>query len=310
MYNVDVPIVVMIYNRPYQVQKLMEQIRKVAPKQLFIVSDGPKNSKHSDFQLVKDSRSIAERVDWPCSITKIYSDHNLGLRERFFSGLDQVFRDTEFAIILEDDCHPDTTFFRFCSELLRKYEFDERISMISGNNFGDSWKSPYSYRFSYSTNIWGWATWRRTWLEFAKNRNRTAYSQNDYKQIRDRFSDSHSRKLFYKFMRHENDLKTWDISFGYFSRSFGKLSVVPARNLVTNQGFGEDSTHTKFESFADQVPNQSIDFPLIHPPLVEFNLKLDKKEAREKRVRTWLFIVTHPFDFVQRVLRYTRNKLK
>ena len=50
-------------------------------------------------------------------------------------GLDLVFNQVDEAIILEYDCLPDRTFFRFCQKLLEYYRDDERIMVISGDNF-------------------------------------------------------------------------------------------------------------------------------------------------------------------------------
>ena len=83
------------------------------------------------------------------------------------TGLDWVFEQVEEAIILEDDCLPHPTFFRYCQELLEKYRNDTRIMMISGDNFqfGRN-KTEYSYYFSRYTHVWGWATWKRSWSLF------------------------------------------------------------------------------------------------------------------------------------------------
>ena len=58
----------------------------------------------------------------------------MGCAKRIVSGLDWVFSRVDRAIILEDDClaHPD--FFRFCEELLTRYEDNERIMQICGTN--------------------------------------------------------------------------------------------------------------------------------------------------------------------------------
>ena len=49
----------------------------------------------------------------------------MGCKKRISSGLDWVFNQVERAIILEDDCKPAESFFRFCDELLELYKDDE-----------------------------------------------------------------------------------------------------------------------------------------------------------------------------------------
>jgi len=43
------------------------------------------------------------------------------LQARVSSGIDWVFEQVEEAIILEDDCLPDPSFFRFCQEMLERF---------------------------------------------------------------------------------------------------------------------------------------------------------------------------------------------
>jgi hypothetical protein len=86
-------------------------------------------------------RKIVAQVDWPCQVHKNYANENLGLKRRVSTGLDWVFSTVERAIILEDDCvtHPD--FFTYCEALLNRYEQDERVWVISGDNHqkGKKW---------------------------------------------------------------------------------------------------------------------------------------------------------------------------
>ena len=89
---------------------------------------------------------------------------NLGCKARVSSGLDWVFEQVPEAIILEDDCLPHPTFFRFCEELLAHYRDDQRVGMISGDNFQFGHRiNDDSYYFSNINHIWGWATWRSRW---------------------------------------------------------------------------------------------------------------------------------------------------
>ena len=117
---------------------------------------------------MSNTRQLIEKnINVDCELIKIYSDTNLGCAKRIQTGLDEVFKHEECAIILEDDTLPDLSFFTFSTELLLKYENDPRISHISGCNlFADSLKMRESYCFSSIINIWGWATWRRSWKNY------------------------------------------------------------------------------------------------------------------------------------------------
>ena len=100
-----------------------------------------------------------------------YADENMGTKKRIVSGLNWVFDQVNKAIILEDDCLPDTSFFKYAETLLEYYKDDYRIMTISGNNFYEKKKNfkKYSYYYSYNHHIWGWATWKRAWNLRYKN---------------------------------------------------------------------------------------------------------------------------------------------
>src|SRR5262249_48098357 len=113
---------------------------------------------------VAATRAVAASVDWPCEVLTNFSEPNLGCKRRVSSGVDWVFAQVEEAILLEDDCVPHPTFFRYCQELLERYRPDARVGMIGGANFqGGRRRGDRSYFFSKYSLIWGWASWRDRW---------------------------------------------------------------------------------------------------------------------------------------------------
>src|SRR5262249_51687034 len=110
------------------------------------------------------AREEIDRVDWECEVRRHYAESNLGIKRRVVSGLEWVFSQTDEAIILEDDCVPDPSFFRFCDEMLARFRYDARVLSVSGDTvqFGQT-RAMASYYFSRYPHLWGWATWRRAW---------------------------------------------------------------------------------------------------------------------------------------------------
>ena len=129
------PVALFIFNRPDTTKKVFEEIRKAEPARLFVIADGPRKNVERDKELCKLTREITENVDWNCKVTRDYAVENYGLRKRVSSGLTQMFNSVDEAIILEDDCVPHQSFFPFCQELLERYRNEEKVMMISGNNF-------------------------------------------------------------------------------------------------------------------------------------------------------------------------------
>ncbi|MEN9208587.1 MAG: hypothetical protein Q6K31_10525, partial [Gloeomargarita sp. GMQP_bins_14] len=161
--KLQAPVVFLIFNRPELTRKVFQVIRQVQPKRLFIVADGPRDT--AETAVCQETRRVVEQeINWDCQVERHYAEKNLGCRRRVASGLSWVFSQTDRAIILEDDCLPNLSFFQFCDELLVKYQDDERVMAINGTNYQRGRVvTPYSYYFSKYFHCWGWATWARAW---------------------------------------------------------------------------------------------------------------------------------------------------
>jgi hypothetical protein len=294
------PVVLILFNRPDLTQKVFEVISSIKPSQLFVIADGPRYYKAEDIEQCHLTRSIIDAVDWPCEIHKNYSDINLGSNQRISSGLDWVFDQVEFAIILEDDCLPHPTFFRFCAELLEKYRYDERIMTISGNNFQFGRKrTQESYYFSHYNHCWGWATWRRAWQHYDIEMKHWPEVRNKG-WLNDLLNNPFAVRYWQKKFQgvYENKIDTWDFRFTFACWIHSGLTILPNVNLVSNIGFGRDSTHTRQnKSPFSALPTQEIIFPLVHP---EYMIRDRRADA---------FTQSYVFGFWNRAQRKIRDIL-
>lgn len=153
-WRLTTPVAFLVFNRPDTTIRVFEEIRRARPPKLLVVADGARADRPGEAEKCAQVRAIVEQVDWECGVLKNYADDNMGCKRRISSGLDWVFANVEEAIILEDDCLPHPSFFRFCEELLRRYRDDERVMMISGDNFQFGKKrTDYSYYFSKYPHI-------------------------------------------------------------------------------------------------------------------------------------------------------------
>lgn len=299
------PVVLMFFNRPEPTTQVMNAIRQARPDTLILVQDGPRPHHPSDEATSYATRAIAEEIDWECEVHRVYAETNLGVRQRFLTGLDTVFDLVESAIILEDDCLPDPSFFPFCDELLTRFAHDDRVGIISGNNFlhGNS-PTPDSYFFSPDVRIWGWATWRRVWREFSAAEKSRTWDDTTVSLAVGRLHSPVRRRAMHHMARIVESLDTWDVSFVLHCLHKGFVNATPSVNLVRNIGFGAQSTHTSFHSFTDDVPTGTLSFPLRHPASVVDTPEAGRIEARAHR-RLWVtFPLRHPIDFAGRALRY------
>ena len=265
------PVAFVIFKRPDTTAKVFEAIRRARPEKLFIIADGPRNEKEAE--LCEQTRAITDQIDWQCDVHRDYAEKNMGCRNRVVSGLNWVFRQVDEAIILEDDTVPHQDFFRFCTELLEKYEHNGEILSISGNNFQEKKWGDGSYYFSKYPHIWGWATWRRAWQLFDENI--TSFPATP---IKDLFTDTNEQRFWKGVFQkiYDKEIDAWGYQWLYAHIKNKKLSAIPNVNLVSNIGFGEDATHTtKKTSKRSNIPTEPIG-EITHPSEIKVNTRADK----------------------------------
>ena len=300
------PVVLLGYHRPEMTAQVFQKIREVKPQHLFLVMDGPKPNDDGDADFVAKARAVAAKVDWDCEVHEVFAPTNLGLKKRVSSGLDEVFKHVEEAIIIEDDCLPSTDFFTYATELLQRYRGEESVGMVSGSSrLRGSTVSRYSYDFSTDVRIWGWATWGRTWRKFSDSGDLDRHwSPEQCSEIVGTFSPGARASAMKKMLSEENNLDSWALPFVVHCVAQGYLNPVPARNLVTNIGLGPSSTHTRFESWVAHQELETLDFPLDHPDEIKANPELDRVESAGDAREMWAYPLRHPLDATARVVRY------
>ena len=268
-FQLKTPVAFIIFNRPDTTERVFAEIAKAKPPKLLVVADGARLNRPGEAEKVTAARAIIDRVDWECEVLTNFSEVNLGCKVRVSSGIDWVFEQVEEAIILEDDCLPHPTFFRFCEELLERYRNDERIGMISGDNFQfGQVRTDDSYYFSRYTHIWGWASWQRAW----KNYNVKASA---WPAIRDggwleNIRLNSNEKLYWSNIFqsvYDGKIDTWDYQWTLALWAQNMVSAMPHCNLISNIGFRSDATHTHSESIYSEIQINEITFPIRHPSI-------------------------------------------
>lgn len=273
----ETPIAYIIFNRPRHTSETFAAIRAQRPAMLFIIADGPRSDHPTDADRCLEVREIVEAIDWPCDVHRNYADENHGCKHRVISGLNWVFSQVERAIVLEDDCLPHPDFYGYCDALLECYKDDDRVMVVTGNNFQDGRRrGTASYYFSKYNHVWGWATWRRAWQ---KNDPSLAFwpewkESNAWEQhTRDKLERRYWTDIFDRM--HRNEIDTWDYPWTASVWYHGGLTATPNVNLVTNIGFGPDGTHTVASEDQDGLPAYPLG-PLTHSEKVEQDRKADR----------------------------------
>jgi hypothetical protein len=270
---IKTPVVLIIFRRPEFTKSVLDAIAAVRPAKLLVVADGPRPGRPEDIEACAATRAVIESVSWDCEVIKNYSDVNLGCGRRPASGISWAFEQVGEAIILEDDCVPHPSFFRFCEEMLERYREDERVMHIAGSTYRP-WviSTPHSYFFSQFNGAWGWATWRRAWRHFDASVGLWPHLK-DTTWLTDLVEHEnavrHWTHVFDQAHERQGDVSYWDHQWTFACWANSGLSIMPRANLVSNVGCGPGATHTvKASNPLGNIPAIEMAFPLVHPPNV------------------------------------------
>ncbi len=272
----DVAVAFITFNRPEPTAKSFARIREARPSRLFLVSDAARPDRPGEADLVNQTRAIAQQVDWPCDVQKIYAAENMGCGRRISSAITEAFQSVDRLIVLEDDCVANASFFPYCAELLDRYQDDDRVMAVTGDNFqqGVS-RTKSSYYFSKYMHCWGWATWRRAWQHFQLD----IPTWPSFRDSGGLAECCDQREIEYWtgiFDRcHAGNSQSWAYPWLLCCWMNKGLTAIPDVNLVTNIGFGEDATHTRKSDSSAAIKSYAIDM-IVHPNEVVRNVLADQ----------------------------------
>jgi len=274
--TIDVAVLLLFFNRPALFCQVFEQVRAARPSRLFLYQDGPRDEQ--DVPGIEACREIASQVDWACDVRRNYQQHNQGCFASGFRAHQWAFSLADKVMVLEDDVVPSLSFFRFCKEMLDRYETDLRVMMIAGYNVDEqSTDIAADYFFTSVFSIWGWASWRRVaqlWdsqYSFMKD----AYNLNQLKAL---IKQRRYRPDLMRMLKEHSQAGVENFETIYWAAMLlnSGLTLMPAKNLITNIGITPDSTH--FMASLKTTPRRlrrvytmrrlELDFPLHHPKTI------------------------------------------
>jgi len=303
----NVPVMVCGFRRPDTLEKVIASLRVVKPSRLYLVLDAPRAGNNNDVKGVAACKEIFESgIDWLCDVHRNYAEKNMGCGKRMTSGISWVFEHEDRAIILEDDCIPHPSFFRFCEELLERYKDDMRVGMIAAecehfrkakiDFHGDS------YYFDRMTTIGaGWATWRRAWkmhdptLSFLERMIETGVMYSVLR--RQRYVDKWAKNA--RLIR-EGKKKTWA---GAWATTLYKENMLVAHSVVNpviNVGQNFSSRiGAEGDTFCSPVEMnkvaEEIVFPLQHPMSMIPNAECERFFLEDMLyMSAWRKVVSNP----------------
>ena len=305
------PILLLIYKRSDTAIKVVERLRLIKPRKVFVAADGPKEGRLEDQALCEQTRAaVLAAIDWDCEVKTLFRDANLGCRKAVSSAISWFFSEVEAGIILEEDCYPSESFFPFCSHMLEQYKDDSRIGEISGHNSLGTWTGMGTgYHFSKTGSCWGWASWRRAWENFDIN-------MTVWPEVRDKELLLDKIKLYDEAVYYtatfnsvfEGRIDSWAYIWNMYKILNSYLCIVPSVNLIRNIGFGEIGTHTQdlnatpsFRFQLHEIDMEELKVPTyfmvdeqfdqaVFNEVLMFNRKFSWKEKAKKSIKEVLNI--------------------
>lgn len=267
--NITTPILFITFNRPEITRTTFDVIRNLKPTKLYLVSDGPRNQ--NEKYLVEETRKLLEKIDWNCQVYKKYSDINLGCKNSVEQAIDWVFEFEDRAIILEDDCCPSYTWFRFAQNMLEYYKDNKNIMTITGTRYNPDIEIK-NYFLSQYNICWGWATWRRSWSLYDREMKRFEIKKSDWilsigqgkREFREYWASC------FDYAKNDPNSNTWAYKWTYSCWINQGLTIVPPANLIENIGINSGTHECK-------------DSKHFHRPAIEISRHFNKISELELR---------------------------
>lgn len=285
----ETPVLFITFARPDYARKSFDAIKHAAPKKLYFYNNKGREGFGDELERNNIVRSYTSEIDWDCEVKTFFRDEYVDIYTSLFSAIDWVFENEDKAIILEEDCVASITFFRFCENLLDKYENDNRIWMISGDNFTPLPEnirvSKPDYYYTKYSHIYGWASWKSRWAKI--DRNMTTWEQAKKQKIfslyfRNNKEAQYWENVFEKLYTQIEIKRIWDFLFVYARIINNALGIVPKQNLVTN--IGVTGSHNKKGNSArsHNYPTFESDLEkvLISPDFVFCDEEFDKHHRK------------------------------
>jgi len=269
-YQTKSAVLFVIFNRPDTTLKVFEQIKLAQPARLYIAADAPRADVPEDKLLCKQARTVVDMIDWECEVKTLFNKANAGCKKAVSAAVTWFFNNEEEGIILEDDCLPANSFFKFCDTLLEKYRDDLRIRHITGCNLqhGKKWGNS-TYYFSNMTYVWGWASWRRVWNDY-----KTLDNFNNEEEVKEHLANIFNEPLLVDSWLNifeqvkAGKLNSWGYQLDFVNFFNNGLTIVPNENLISNIGFGPAATHTlQANSINASIPVTEVT-EITHPVFV------------------------------------------
>jgi hypothetical protein len=260
------PVLVIAFRRPDRLADVLERIRQSGATRIYVAVDGPRND--DDLQAVMATQEVARSIDWAEHVDLRFRATNLGCRNGVIDAITWFLTCEPRGLIIEDDSLPARSFFQFGHEMLAKYDADDRILAVTGENLTHQQVglAESSYRYCKGGPCSAWGTWRSRWTPFVENRP-DHHPGRLLVRLNATPGQGFTQSLYWTALMVANKTRAMD-SWAYAFMIYGvltrRMTVTPNVNLVEDRGVGESASHM------NQAPKRTwaaedLPFPLRSP---------------------------------------------
>lgn len=302
------PVVVFVYNRVEQTQKVLEALdcNTVSNRtKLFIFSDAAKDSTEEErvsrvrayIEIFKNNNSFQET-------NFILAEKNQGLQTSLINGISDVINTYGKAIVVEDDIVTSKDFLCFMNKALTYYQDDDTVWSISG--YTPKLKSLKKLKSdvycSIRGNCWGWATWKDRWKKI--DWNVTDYEKFivNKKEIK-RFNEGGNDMTALLKLQKKGLIDSWAIRWNYQQYKEQMITIFPRFSKVQNIGFDGTGTNGGVASSFNTVMKEENDWDFRYDrnekkPAKEMAGLYSKLYFRQKIGKYWYLLTEYEYCIV------------
>lgn len=234
--------VLFTWHRSWHTQKVLDALKHntVLPDRLYIFQDGMSDKTNCE-EWHKVNKMI-QNVDF-CDTTVIVSKVNIGCRKSIVSGINYVLSECDAAIVLEDDCVPESQFINFMTTALETYQNNDKVYSISGY----AWDVLLQVQendayFNGRSCSYGWGTWQDKWMAYEENYNIVNEIKADPSTMeRLRIWGNDLEEMLVGNIHGICD--AWDVFWSLNIIKRGGYCLSPYKSLVRNIGFDGSGIH-------------------------------------------------------------------
>lgn len=295
------PIALFVYNRYSHVKKVVEAIKKnsIAKKTKMYVFSDYSNEKKEQIK-IKKIRNYFKNVNGFKELKIIKRKTNYGISKNITIGLNSIFKEYKKCIVIEDDILVSKNFLIQMNNFLDKYRSNNKIASIEGYMYPVKFdKNIPEYYFLKGAGCWGWATWKRSWVNYESSAHKLIKQfKNNKSKIKD-FNYGNSYPYYKMLLKQRNAKKeSWAIKW-YASNYLKNYFTVYFRNtLVKNIGLDGSGVNCK------------IDYQINQKKFLNNNVKFNKdKNVKENLIvkRQISLFLKNKFKFSKKFFLLIKN---